>query len=87
MMQRTGKRAATMAARLAEARALRRQAAQILEDCLDMTHTLVRMGDAATGPTHSSAWSIWRSADGRRCVRDCSPGQLSSSTGVRRSRD
>ncbi len=47
MMQRMGKRAATMAARVAEVRTLRQQAAQILEDVLDMTHTLVRMGDAS----------------------------------------
>jgi hypothetical protein len=45
MMQRTGKRAATMAVRVAEVRMLRWQAAEILEECLDMTRTLVRMGE------------------------------------------
>jgi hypothetical protein len=32
---------------VAEARMLRQKAAQILEDCVDMSRTLVRMGDAS----------------------------------------
>jgi hypothetical protein len=37
----------TLATRVAEVRTLRWQAAQILEDVLDMCRTLVRMGDAS----------------------------------------